>query len=210
MEFKWEDFQSGYNSADERTKRLVESSSIADCIEKEIKTGSIDPNLQPMVLLGITHLLLKTVSKEELTKHFTAEGVPQASAVIDKIQTCISEIKKITNDWDNIKDDKTGAKPQTNKETASDTNKPNAGTSKANPQIHNPQPTIVSVVNTIPKPTVSTPPTAVPIPKPEEPPLKTIQHIRTMAEDMSFSHQATEKTYTSTQEAILKEGSSSK
>lgn len=87
----WETFQTAYQKADTKTKEIIDSGVIGECVEAQVASGSVDPSHQSKIVLGISHLILNTISKEDLANHFKEMVVPNAPALIEQIQICITQ-----------------------------------------------------------------------------------------------------------------------
>lgn len=93
MTFDWDTFQTAYLAASEETKELIDSDSIANCIEYQIGFKTIDESYQSTVKTLCAFHVLKLLSTEEVTREMQTLGIPNAGEIFTTLQNCMQNAK---------------------------------------------------------------------------------------------------------------------
>lgn len=220
----WETFHTAYLASDQKTKDILRSSLIPECVNEIIKKFELDKTHQKTLVQIFSNKVLGLLNEESTIDALRKEGIPAAKVIHTEISTCLST-KKPT-----IADTSFETETELNSDLSSDIAETEAALEA--------MPKNLPVTSAADQPseqtkTASTP--SIPIQQPATPPTPTFsqppqpQHqetyrvppsapptlaqsyradksasMRTMAEDMRAVHDQ-EPTYTSTQSAILRE-----
>ena len=90
---KWEQFQAAYQSADERTRKLIDSNVIPDCIDKKLPDEA-DGELRQDLVVFLGYRLLNISDYAALQSHLQGLGLPQESVThfVSAVNDCLTEI----------------------------------------------------------------------------------------------------------------------
>ncbi len=99
MEFNWDKFLSAYQTASDEQKSFIDSPAIADCVKKLVDSDLIKPVHQQLLIVAISHYVLKSTSENEIVKILEANGVTNTLSILAKVVVCLESqnLSKGTN-----------------------------------------------------------------------------------------------------------------
>jgi hypothetical protein len=98
MNANWEQYQAAYQAADQKTKDILHSSLIPECVAESIKKYKLDESNQKVLVELFSEKTLSLLSEPRLVEEMRKAGIPSASIVSTEINQCIQTKKPAVPD----------------------------------------------------------------------------------------------------------------
>jgi len=104
---KWEQYQAAYQKADQKTKDLIHSSLIPECVQKVIELKQLEASQKKLLVKITSDHILELLSNDEMVAEIRNIGVPDAESVSAEIMSCTTTMKPTVLDTSLIIDEST-------------------------------------------------------------------------------------------------------